>query len=101
MDSSWWVEFQRQGALRRREGGGRRSLLSMGDGWVAMMLRLVWAGQGNQSAWQRGRGDRDGPSTVRGGLGQALSTAQGPCPDRVSILGVLYCGTVLESVPVA
>lgn len=28
--SSWWVEFQRQGALRRAEEGGRRGIPSMG-----------------------------------------------------------------------
>lgn len=56
LDGSWWVEFQRQGALRRAEVGGRRSLPSMGgwvDGWLAMMSRLVWVRQGNRHGRDR------------------------------------------------
>lgn len=57
LDSSWWVEFQRQGALRRAEEGGRRGMPSMDGGWWmagwAMMLRLVWVRQGNRHGRDR------------------------------------------------
>lgn len=67
-DSSWWVEFQRQGALRRAEVGGRRGTLSMDgwmDGWLAGRPRCcAWSGSDKgivmaETDEGHGRGDRD------------------------------------------
>lgn len=66
LDSSWWVEFQRQGALRRAEVGGRRGMLSMDGwmaGWLATMSRLVWVRQG-ESSWQRPMRGRAGEIVI-------------------------------------
>lgn len=66
-DGSWWVEFQRQGALRRAEVGGRRSLPSMGGwlaGWLAGHDVAPGLGPTRESSWQRPMKGRPGEIVI-------------------------------------